>query len=153
MNQTYFYSFDCLLSLGFGRPPSQPIMEAIDTNLFLSVLASRPLAPPSVGAYDFLSAQAGDYFIASQAQLMQISRDFIRSVEAMRLEAEVTDAVDIGMTTTVMDLNQRLDQWCRSWVWSVSTILLSSFIQVVERLQLAWVTECTLCTLFARIQS
>lgn len=95
-------------------------MEALDTTQFLSVLASRPLAPLSAGAYDFLSAQAGDYYIASQAQLMQISRDFIRSVDAMRLEAEVSDAEDMSMAATVMDLNQRLDQWCRSWVWSVS---------------------------------
>jgi hypothetical protein len=100
-------------------------MEAIDTNNFLSILASRPLVPPTSGAADMLGINSGDYFIASQAQLMQISRDFIRSLETMRLEAELNDGVgadskDLSIATMCMDLNNRLDHWCRSWVWSVS---------------------------------
>ena len=133
-------SFDCLLSLGFGRPPSQPEMEAIDTNNFLSILASRPLVPPASGAVDMLSIHSGDYFIASQAQLMQISRDFIRSLEVMRLEAELNggmeaDNKDLSIATMCMDLNNRLDHWCRSWVWSVRAKSLSLLQRCIDTMR------------------
>jgi len=41
----------------------------------------------------------------------------------MRLEAELNGGIeadnkDLSIATMCMDLNNRLDHWCRSWVWS-----------------------------------
>lgn len=70
--------YDCLFSLGFGRPPSQPQMDAAETGAFLNLIMARfeqsggrtSLQEPSRDRT--ASAVTGDVFIACQVELLQV---------------------------------------------------------------------------------
>ncbi|CAE6370416.1 unnamed protein product [Rhizoctonia solani] len=103
------FAYDRCLSLGFGRPASQFDTENLDIDGFIRECESR--------ASGSLSAWTGDFFIASQVQLMFIGRDLCAWLETMRDKK-------VGWSwETVQEMNERLDKWSRDWTWSSSKYL------------------------------
>ena len=119
-----WFTFDGFLSLGFGRPQSTQF-ETVDEYGFLQMRLQGP--PPWPGS---ASSQAlyGDVYIAGQVQLAQIGRDLINWGEMLadpekaiygdpRL-ADIFRDTELSVKTMFSDLNTRLDEWCRLWVWT-----------------------------------
>jgi hypothetical protein len=136
--------YDCLFSLGFGRPPSQPQMDAAETGAFLNLIMARfeqsggrtSLQEP--GRERIATAVTGDVFIACQVELLQvcllvsgchsadvkqIARDFRAEIDQMRDNVEAQAVLNRtpgdGLTSAILTmcgrLNQRLDQWEERW--------------------------------------
>ncbi|KAG8738928.1 hypothetical protein FRC11_001032 [Ceratobasidium sp. 423] len=100
------FAYDRCLSLGFGRPASQFDTDKLDVDTFMRECESR--------ASGSLPASTGDFFIASQVQLMFIGRDLCAWLETMRDEKA-------GWSwEMVQEMNERLDKWSRDWTWSSS---------------------------------
>lgn len=134
--------YDCLFSLGFGRPPSQQ-MDAAETGAFLNLSMARfeqsgGRAALQEGRDRIVTAVTGDVFIACQVELlqvrfldrggdvadmMQIARDFRAEIDQMRdnveAQAVLNRAPGDGLTNAILTmcsrLNQRLDQWEERW--------------------------------------
>lgn len=116
-----WFSFDGFLTLGFGRPQSaQP--ETVDESGFLAIRMNQRLPKPgstaSVGLY-------GDVYLAGWTQLSQIGRDLF-SWSAMLADGEEVAPLDkpegnprdLSLAGMLTELNKRLDEWSRLWVWS-----------------------------------
>lgn len=105
-------SYDGLFSLGFGRPQTG-LLESFGEAGFLRIKVNQPLPRP--GSKRSIALH-GDLYIAGQVQLTQIGRDLIRWREILSNPTETkTEDSPISM---LRDLNARLDDWCRLWVWS-----------------------------------
>ncbi len=119
-----FRRFDGFLSLGFGRPQSTQF-ETVDESGFLQIRLNCPLprpgSTPSVSLY-------GDVYIAGQVQLTQIGRDLTnwgdvladpeRAVLGDPRRAEMMGDRGWSVRNMFRELNDRLDEWSRLWVWS-----------------------------------
>ena len=119
-----WFTFDGFLSLGFGRPQSTQF-ETVDASGFLQLRLHQPLprpgSNPSVSLY-------GDVYIAGQVQLTQIGRDLVnwgemladpdKAVFAEPRRAEIFRDTDLSLTNMLRELNSRLDEWSRLWVWT-----------------------------------
>ncbi|WWC60802.1 uncharacterized protein I303_103378 [Kwoniella dejecticola CBS 10117] len=121
-----WFCFDGFLSLGFGRPQSTQF-ETVDEQGFLQLRLNqalpRPGSTPSISLY-------GDVYIAGQVQLTQIGRDLINWGEMLAdprsalwadpKRADMFHDKELNVRTMFKDLNSRLDEWCKLWVWSGS---------------------------------
>ncbi|CUA76608.1 putative 4-hydroxy-2-oxoglutarate aldolase, mitochondrial [Rhizoctonia solani] len=103
------FAYDRCLSLGFGRPASQFDTDNLDVDAFIAECESR--------ASGSLPASTGDFFIASQVQLMYIGRDLCAWLETMR------DKKAGWSWEMAQEMNERLDKWSRDWTWSSSRYL------------------------------
>lgn len=113
-----WFTFDGFLSLGFGRPQSTQF-ETVDEAGFLQMRLSSPLPVPGTLA----ATQAyGDAYIAGQVQLTQIGRDLINWGDALSdpraTEVEELQGRDISVRAMFSELNARLDEWSKRWIWS-----------------------------------
>jgi hypothetical protein len=119
-----WFTFDGFLSLGFGRPQSTQF-ETVDEYGFLQMRLQGPLPWPGSASSQALY---GDVYIAGQVQLAQIGRDLINWGEMLadpekavygdpRL-ADIFKDTELSVKTMFSDLNTRLDEWCRLWVWT-----------------------------------
>lgn len=119
-----WFCFDGFLSLGFGRPQSTQF-ETVDEQGFLQIRLNQSIPRP--GSVDAVSMY-GDVYIAGLVQLTQIGRDLINWGEML---ADPRQAVladprrvalfadrDLSLTTMFKELNARLDEWSRLWVWA-----------------------------------
>ncbi|CAN9403101.1 unnamed protein product [Alternaria alternata] len=109
-----WFSFDSFLSFGFGRPQSTQF-ESIDDQAFLKARLSHPLPRP--GTQASLSLY-GDAYIAAKAQLAVVARSFVLWVEE---QARSGPPDSQSLLSMLSDLNGRLDDWCKLWVWSGSS--------------------------------
>ncbi|KAK8869531.1 hypothetical protein IAR55_000097 [Kwoniella newhampshirensis] len=135
-----WFCFDGFLSLGFGRPQSTQF-ETVDEQGFLQIRMNqtlpRPGSTPSISLY-------GDVYIAGQVQLTQIGRDLINWGEML---ADPTSALwadprradmfhdkELNVRNMFKDLNARLDEWSRLWLWSGSpyTLYLGSSARIAR---------------------
>lgn len=113
-----WFSFDAFLSLGFGRPQSTQV-ETVDEDVFLQMRLSASLSVPGTSA----ATQAyGDAYISSQVQLAQIGRDLINWGNALS-EPRATEVGElqvrsIRVRAMFKELNTRLDEWSKRWIWS-----------------------------------
>ncbi|WWC89732.1 uncharacterized protein L201_004657 [Kwoniella dendrophila CBS 6074] len=118
-----WFCFDGFLSLGFGRPQSTQF-ETVDEQGFLQLRLSqtlpRPGSPSSISLY-------GDVYIAGQVQLTQIGRDLINWGEMLSdprsnlwSDPRTRKGKDFNIINMFNDLNNRLDDWSKLWVWSGS---------------------------------
>ena len=119
-----WFASDGFLTLGFGRPQSTQF-ETVDESGFLNIRLNQPLPRPgstaSTGLY-------GDVYIAGWTQLTQIGRDLFnwgemlvdpeRAVFADMTRAEMFEGRDLSVGGMFRELNARLDEWSRMWVWS-----------------------------------
>ncbi|WVR05443.1 hypothetical protein IAU60_002459 [Kwoniella sp. DSM 27419] len=134
-----WFSFDGFLSLGFGRPQSTQF-ETVDEQGFLQIRLNqslpRPGSTPSISLY-------GDVYIAGQVQLTQIGRDLINwgemlsgrtAVLADPRRAEMFRDKELTVRSMFRDLNERLDDWSKLWVWSGSpyTLYLGSSARIAR---------------------
>lgn len=144
--------YDCLFSHGFGRPPSQLKMDAVDTGAFLSASMSKfeqnggRAAMHDTGKEMIVTAATGDVYIACQVELLQvrwtdppsvlltvtqIAGDFRREMDQIREEVEAQAAMNRtaadSMTNAILAmcrrLTQRLDHWEERWLTVVSHLL------------------------------
>jgi hypothetical protein len=127
-----WFTFDGFLSLGFGRPQSTQF-ETVDEYGFLQMRLQGSLPRPGS-----TSSQAlfGDVYIAGQVQLTQIGRDLInwgemladpeKAIYADPRRADIFKDIDLSVKTMFSDLNTRLDEWCRLWVWTGRSTLTST---------------------------
>ncbi|CAN9241101.1 unnamed protein product [Alternaria alternata] len=106
--------FDSFLSFGFGRPQSTQF-ESIDDQAFLKARLSHPLPRPGTPASLSLY---GDAYIAAKARLAIIARSFVLWVEE---QARSGPSDSQSLLSMLSDLNERLDDWCKLWVWSGSS--------------------------------
>ncbi|KAH7390063.1 hypothetical protein BKA64DRAFT_112325 [Cadophora sp. MPI-SDFR-AT-0126] len=109
-----WFSFDSFLSFGFGRPQSTQF-ESIDDQAFLKARLSHPLPRPGTPASLSLY---GDAYIAATAQLAHVARLFVLWVEE---QAPVGPLDGQSLLSMLSNLNGRLDDWCKLWVWSGSS--------------------------------
>ncbi|KAJ5979535.1 hypothetical protein N7501_002877 [Penicillium viridicatum] len=109
-----WFSFDSFLSFGFGRPQSTQF-ESIDDQAFLKASLSHPLPRPGTPASLSLY---GDAYIAATARLAHIARSFVLWVEE---QAPVGSLDGQSLLSMLANLNGRLDDWCKLWVWSGSS--------------------------------
>ncbi|WVW82755.1 hypothetical protein I302_104766 [Kwoniella bestiolae CBS 10118] len=135
-----WFCFDGFLSLGFGRPQSTQF-ETVDEQGFLQIRLSqslpRPGSTPSISLY-------GDVYIAGQVQLTQIGRDLINWGEMLAdprsalwadpKRADMFHDKELNVRTMFKDLNKRLDDWSKLWVWSGSpyTLYLGSSARIAR---------------------
>jgi hypothetical protein len=109
-----YHSFDGFLSLGFGRPQSARL-DPVDEYVFLQQRLRQPLPRP--GGPEAISLH-GDVYIAGQVQLAQIGRDLISWGERqIQIKVSATEFRN-EMCNMFGELNGRLDEWSRLWVWS-----------------------------------
>jgi hypothetical protein len=123
-----WFTFDGLLSLGFGRPQSSQF-ETVDEQGFLQLRLSQTQAAafPHPGS-PASRALHGDVYIAGQVQLAQIGRDIVawsamladpeRALEADPRRADVVRDKELSVKSMLGDLNKRLDEWSKLWVWN-----------------------------------
>lgn len=118
-----WFTFDGFLSLGHGRPQSTQF-ETVDESGFLRIrLEQSPFWPRSRAARSLY----GDVYIASQVQLTQIARDLInwsemladpgKAVYADPRRADMFTGEMLSFGTMSKQLNQRLDEWAKLWIW------------------------------------
>ncbi|WRT67431.1 uncharacterized protein IL334_004402 [Kwoniella shivajii] len=135
-----WFCFDGFLSLGFGRPQSTQF-ETVDEQGFLQIRLNqalpRPGSTPSISLY-------GDVYIAGQVQLTQIGRDLINWGEMLAdprsalwadpKRADMFHDKELNVGNMFKDLNARLDEWSRLWVWSGSpyTMYLGSSARIAR---------------------
>ncbi|WWD01078.1 hypothetical protein V866_008016 [Kwoniella sp. B9012] len=135
-----WFCFDGFLSLGFGRPQSTQF-ETVDEQGFLQLRINqaipRPGSTPSISLY-------GDVYIAGQVQLTQIGRDLINWGEMLAdprsalwadpKRADMFHDKELNVRTMFKDLNKRLDDWSKLWVWSGSpyTLYLGSSARIAR---------------------
>ncbi|CAP97289.1 Pc22g00010, partial [Penicillium rubens Wisconsin 54-1255] len=106
--------FDSFLSFGFGRPQSTQF-ESVDDQAFLKARLSHPLPRPGTPASLSLY---GDAYIAATARLAHVARSFVLWVE----EQEPVGSLDgQSLLSMLSNLNGKLDDWCKLWVWSGSS--------------------------------
>jgi hypothetical protein len=128
-----WFCFDGFLSLGFGRPQSTQF-ETVDEQGFLQLRLNQPLPRP--GSTQSTSLY-GDVYIAGQVQLTQIGRDLInwgemlsdpeRAMLADPRRASMMRDRELSVTTMFRELNARLDEWSRLWVWAGESSASSSW--------------------------
>jgi hypothetical protein len=120
----YWFTFDGFLSLGFGRPQSTQF-ETVDESGFLQMrlheIVPWPGSPASLSRY-------GDVYIAGLVQLTQIGRDLINWIEMLvdpekaiyadPRRAEIFRSMDLSMKNMFRELNTRIEDWSRLWVWT-----------------------------------
>ncbi|ODN75095.1 hypothetical protein L202_06311 [Cryptococcus amylolentus CBS 6039] len=119
-----WFTFDGFLSLGFGRPQSTQF-ETVDESGFLQIRLNQ--SPPRPGTTHSMSLY-GDVYIAGQVQLTQVGRDLISWGEMLadpRRAAEAekereTGGRDMSVRGMFKELNGRLDEWCKLWVYANS---------------------------------
>lgn len=119
-----WFCFDGFLSLGFGRPQSTQF-ETVDEQGFLQLRLSTALPRP--GSRASLSLN-GDVYVAGQVQLTQIGRDLInwgeilsdpeRALLADTRRQDMVRGRDLSIGSMLKELNDRLDEWCKLWVWA-----------------------------------
>lgn len=84
-------------------------------------------ALPRPGSRASLSLN-GDVYVAGQVQLTQIGRDLInwgeilsdpeRALLADPRRQEMVRGRDLSIGSMLKELNDRLDEWCKLWVWA-----------------------------------
>ncbi|CAI7581146.1 unnamed protein product [Penicillium viridicatum] len=114
MRRQWRTCFDSFLSFGFGRPQSTQF-ESIDDQAFLKASLSHPLPRPGTPASLSLY---GDAYIAATARLAHIARSFVLWVEE---QAPVGSLDGQSLLSMLANLNGRLDDWCKLWVWAGSS--------------------------------
>ncbi|OCF39443.1 hypothetical protein I317_06767 [Kwoniella heveanensis CBS 569] len=135
-----WFCFDGFLSLGFGRPQSTQF-ETVDEQGFLQIRLSqslpRPGTTPSIALY-------GDVYMAGQVQLTQIGRDLFNWGEMLAdpksanwadpKYADMFRDKELNVKAMFRDLNARLDEWSKLWVWSGSpyTLYLGSSARIAR---------------------
>lgn len=143
-----WFSFDGFLSLGFGRPQSTQF-ETVDEQGFLQIRLNQPIPRP--GTTQSLSLY-GDVYIAGQVQLTQIGRDLVnwgemladpeRAVQADPRRAEMLKDREMRVLSMFRELNGRLDEWCKLWVWSGGSDSVQNAISV-PLFRFSWVSRLT----------
>ncbi|WVW86534.1 hypothetical protein I302_108583 [Kwoniella bestiolae CBS 10118] len=103
-----WYSFDGLLSLGFGRPQSAG--QSYYEEQFLQLSLNRRDAPPE--------ETQGDAYLASLVQLSRIGRQLISAGQALNDRGYQCSGEEILSILT--ELNNRLDDWATKWTWNGS---------------------------------
>ncbi|WWC64936.1 uncharacterized protein I303_107550 [Kwoniella dejecticola CBS 10117] len=103
-----WYSFDGLLSLGFGRPQSAG--QSYDEEQFLRLSFSR------VGVT--AEETKGDVYLASLVQLSRIGRQLISAGQALNDRSDQYHGAEI--VHILAELNGKLDEWKTKWTWSGS---------------------------------
>ncbi|WVF71872.1 hypothetical protein IAT40_006682 [Kwoniella sp. CBS 6097] len=135
-----WFCFDGFLSLGFGRPQSTQF-ETVDEQGFLQLrlnqILPRPGTTPSIALY-------GDVYMAGQVQLTQIGRDLFNWGEMLAdpksanwadpKYADMFRDKELNVRAMFKDLNARLDEWSKLWVWSGSpyTLYLGSSARIAR---------------------
>ncbi|GFZ52252.1 hypothetical protein JCM24511_10025 [Saitozyma sp. JCM 24511] len=135
-----WFTFDGFLSLGFGRPQSTQF-ETVDESGFLQMRlhqavpwpGSLPKTRAPTRAVHGSSASLslyGDVYIAGLVQLTQIGRDLINWIEMLvdpekavyadPRRAEIFRGMDLSMKNMFRELNGRIEDWSRLWVWTGS---------------------------------
>lgn len=119
-----WFTFDGFLSLGFGRPQSTQF-ETVDESGFLQMRLHQ--AVPWPGSSASLSLY-GDVCIAGLVQLTQIGRDLINWIEMLvdpekavyadPRRADIFRGMDLSMKNMFRELNGRIEDWSRLWVWT-----------------------------------
>lgn len=120
-----WFTFDGFLSLGFGRPQSTQF-ETVDESGFLQMRLDQAVVPWP-GSSASLSLY-GDVYIAGLVQLTQIGRDLINWIEMLvdpekaiyadPRRAEIFRGMDLSMKNMFRELNARIEDWSRLWVWT-----------------------------------
>ncbi|WVN86579.1 uncharacterized protein L203_101746 [Cryptococcus depauperatus CBS 7841] len=107
-----WFCFDGFLSLSFGRPQSTQF-ETVDETGFLETRLHQVLPHP--GTISSLSLHS-DVYVAGQVQLTQIGLDLINwgEMTAMFRDKEIT------VKTMFVELNTKLDNWSKLWVYAGS---------------------------------
>ncbi|WWD16207.1 hypothetical protein CI109_100633 [Kwoniella shandongensis] len=135
-----WFCFDGFLSLGFGRPQSTQF-ETTDEQSFLQIRINQTLPRP--GSTSSISLY-GDVYIAGQVQLTQIGRDLVNWGEMLadpksalwadRRRADMFQDKELSVKSMFKDLNARLDEWSKLWVWSGSpyTLYLGSSARIAR---------------------
>ena len=129
-----WFGFDGFLTLGFGRPQSTQF-ETVDETAFLQIRLSKPLPRPGSASAQSLY---GDVYIACQVQLTQIGRDLVnwgemlidpeKAIFADVKRAEMFHDTNLTLENMFKDLNGRLDDWYKEWMWSGESIMSSSLM-------------------------
>lgn len=118
-----WFTFDGFLSLGFGRPQSTQF-EIVDEQGFLQL---RLMQPPPVPGTLAATSQYGDAYLSSQVELTRIGRDLINWGDSLRDprpdQEDDPRARDQSLKSMLRELNARLDDWCKRWIWSSSHYL------------------------------
>ncbi|KAL1410967.1 hypothetical protein Q8F55_001910 [Vanrija albida] len=118
-----WFTFDGFLSLGFGRPQSTQF-DTVDEQGFLNLRLAQP--PPVPGTLAATSLY-GDAYLSSQVELTRIGRDLINWGDALREprsdQEDDLRARDLSLKSMLSELNGRLDDWCKRWIWSSSHYL------------------------------
>ncbi|KAL0254206.1 hypothetical protein I308_101586 [Cryptococcus tetragattii IND107] len=122
-----WFCFDGFLSLGFGRPQSTQF-ETVDEQGFLQIRLNQ--TPPRPGTTPSMSLY-GDVYIAGQVQLTQIGRDLINWGEMLAdpkgatwadpRRAQIFHGKELSVKMMFKELNGRLDEWCKLWIWNVGS--------------------------------
>ncbi|WVQ78436.1 hypothetical protein IAT38_000522 [Cryptococcus sp. DSM 104549] len=136
-----WFCFDGFLSLGFGRPQSTQF-ETVDEQGFLQIRLNQ--TPPRPGTTPSMSLY-GDVYIAGQVQLTQIGRDLVNWGEMLAdphgaqwadpRRADMFNDKELNVRDMFKELNGRLDEWCKLWVWTVGspyTLYLGSSARVAR---------------------
>ncbi|ORX33857.1 hypothetical protein BD324DRAFT_206404 [Kockovaella imperatae] len=120
-----WFGLDNFLSLGFGRPQST-YFESVEEDAFLQIRLEQPLPRP--GSPGSVSMH-GDIFIAGLVSLAQIGKDLTkwglilanpeRAKEDRKMRAWAQDK-DLSLSAMFKELNGRLDEWSKLWVWTGS---------------------------------
>ena len=118
-----WFGYDNFLSLGFGRPQST-YFESVEEDAFLQIRLAQALPRPGSPAS---MALHGDIYIAGLVSLAQIGKDLTkwgimlanperaREDQMMRKWGEDQD---LKLSTMFKELNGRLDDWSKLWVWT-----------------------------------
>ncbi|WWC96564.1 hypothetical protein V866_003432 [Kwoniella sp. B9012] len=103
-----WYSFDGLLSLGFGRPQSAG--QSYYEDQFLQLSLDRRDTPPE--------ETQGDAYLASLVQLSRIGRQLISTCQALNDRSHQYSGEEIQ--SILIELNGKLDDWVTKWTWNGS---------------------------------
>jgi hypothetical protein len=108
------YSFDAFLSLGFGRYQTTRT-DAVDEEAFLRARLDQPIPRPGTSASLLLY---GDTYLTSITQLSKLVRALVSWTERETSGMTPSSQRNEGLLSMLRDLNGRLDEWSKLWVWS-----------------------------------
>jgi hypothetical protein len=118
-----WFGYDNFLSLGFGRPQSEHF-DSVDENVFLQIRKSKSLPAPDSSVR---MALHGDIHIAGWVTLARIGRDLTKWTQMLANPERSKDDQnmrewgenrDLQLSTMFKELNGRLDDWSKLWVWT-----------------------------------
>lgn len=118
---------DNFLSLGFGRPQTE-YFGAVGEDVFLQIRKGQALPAPDTPARRALH---GDVYIAAIVSLAQIGRDLTKwglmlanpeRAKADQGLKEWAKDKDLRLSTMFKELNGRLDDWSKLWIWTGESV-------------------------------